>query len=510
MVILGHLIKRSAQLSEKLTLRNLTPLESQEKVLRRLIGRARYTAFGLHYRFDELLYADEVMDTFREQVPMFDYDKIYSEWWHRSLESEPDVTWPGVVPYFALSSGTTGSSSKYIPVTKEMIRSMRRMGLKLYMSLPKFGLPAQMFTKHMLMIGSTANLQDHGDYFVGDLSGINASKPPLWLRSFYKPGTQVAKVSSWDDRVKIIASESHKWDVGFVSGIPSWVQLTLERIIAENKVNNLQELWPDCKVFVSGGINYHPYHHTFQKLFGGSFNVIDTYLASEGFIACQTRPNPELGMTLNLNTGIYLEFVPFNDDYFDEDGQLKPNAKSLHIGEVKEGVDYALLISSVAGAWRYLIGDTVRFTNVELCEIIITGRTKHFLSITGEHLSVGNMIQGITEVERQMNIGINEFTVSAISKNGFFAHRWYIATTHAVDPEQVKNILDQKLCEVNDDYKTERTGAGVLKDIEVHLLDPSVFYEFQRHKGKMNGQSKFPRVLKGSALEEWENYLRNR
>jgi hypothetical protein len=213
-------------------------------------------------------------------------------------------------------------------------------------------------------------------------------------------------------------------------------------------------------------------------------------------------------MKMLLGNGIFYEFVPFNEENFDADGQIRENPTSLSIDLVEEGVDYALILSSCAGAWRYIIGDTVRFTDKARSEIIITGRTKHYLSICGEHLSIDNMNQGIQAVEEELSLGIREFTVSAIESGKFFAHKWYIGCDKPVDKEKLKAVLDDKLKEVNADYKTER--GSVLQDIQIELIPTALFYLYQKLHGKLGGQNKFPRVMKAERFAKWEAFVRDK
>jgi len=233
---------------------------------------------------------------------------------------------------------------------------------------------------------------------------------------------------------------------------------------------------------------------------------MDSYLASEGFIAYQDRPETR-GMRLLLNNGLFFEFIPFNEANFDEDGNLIANPTAFSINEVTEGVDYAIILSSCAGAWRYLIGDTIRFTNMEASEIIITGRTKHFLSICGEHLSIDNMNQAVQAVEAQLNTSIPEFTASAVRAEQFFSHKWYIGSDPLVDAKQVRTVLDEELKRVNDDYRTER--GSVLKDIQVEVIPTHIFYKWHEAQGKIGGQNKFPRVMRGERFSKWEQFVRD-
>lgn len=504
--VTSNLVKSSVSLVQRLEQPWRSATEQQQRVLRALLRRAESTAFGKHYGFRGVQAAEDVIRAFQESTPIHDYDAMFNRWWNRALEGEPDVAWRGMVQYFALSSGTAGAASKYIPVTPEMTRAMRQAALRMFSCLPKYELPAAHYMKDWLMIGGSASLQrlPSGAY-AGDLSGINAGRPPVWVRRYYKPGTAIARLRSWDQRVNAIVQNASKWDVAVLTGIPSWVQLTLEHIIAHYGLSNIHELWPHLKVFVTGGIAFEPYRKSFERLLAEPLIYQDSYLASEGFIAFQSRPGTH-AMRMVLNGGIFFEFVPFNDDNFDESGQLRPLARPLSIEEVQEGVDYALLLSTCAGAWRYLIGDTVRFIDLSRQEIIITGRTKHFLSICGEHLSVDNMNQAVTRVEQELDLPVPEFTVGGVKVGAHFAHHWYIGCdAPLVEASRFAAHLDQALKDVNDDYGAER--SAMLNMPQVTFVPISAFHEWQRERGRLNGQSKIPRVMKGQQLEDWEAFV---
>ncbi|MEN0007057.1 MAG: GH3 auxin-responsive promoter family protein, partial [Bacteroidota bacterium] len=277
-----------------------------------------------------------------------------------------------------------------------------------------------------------------------------------------------------------------------------------ERIMEFYGLDSIHDLWPNLSVYVSGGIAFEPYRKSLEALFKQPLIYQDSYLASEGFIAYQTRPDTS-AMRLILNSGLFYEFVPFNEENFNPDGTLRANPRAYAIGEVEEGVDYALLLSTCAGAWRYLIGDTIRFTDKARSEIIITGRTKHFLSICGEHLSVDNMNQAIHQTEEQLDLNVREFTVAGVRSGTHFAHRWYIGCTTGLSEEQVARTLDQQLCIVNDDYRAERDA--MLQELELRMVPTHIFYEWQRQQGKMNGQSKFPRVMQKEQFAAWEAFV---
>jgi hypothetical protein len=283
----------------------------------------------------------------------------------------------------------------------------------------------------------------------------------------------------------------------------------MERVIKHYNVKTIHDIWPNLSIYVHGGVSFAPYAKTFDKLLGKPLIYIETYLASEGFIAYQSRPDTN-AMQLVLDNGLFFEFVPFNESNFDSDGQIMQNATSYTIDNIEEGKEYALLLSSCAGAWRYLIGDTIKFTSKALSEIVITGRTRHFLNLCGEHLSQENMNRAIQLLEEQLGIPVPEFTVAGIRHDSMFAHKWYLGTTSdlaAIDVQAIRERIDQNLKDLNDDYRVERIAA--IREVIVEVLPLRLFYDYMKLLGKEGGQNKFPRVIKNEKLSHWEAYLNN-
>ena len=509
MAILGTLLKRGIKLRENLEQEYSSPFELQKNVLKDLLITASDTEIGRYYDFSEILghFRKGPKEFYRhfQKIPLHDYNKIYKDWWQLSLKGVKNVCWPGRVKYFALSSGTSESSSKYIPVTKDMTKAIQRTSIRQIISLSKYDLPSKFFEAGILMIGGSTHLNKKGSYFEGDLSGIQAARLPFWFQHFYKPGKKIAKTRKWSSKLEEITRKAPSWDIGIIVCVPAWIQILLEKIIAHHKVKNIHEIWPNLLVYVHGGVSFDPYRKGFEKLLGRPINYIETYLASEGFIAYQSSPRHG-PMKLVMNNGIFYEFVPFNDENFLPTGELAPNAKTVLIDEVEEGKDYALLLSTCAGAWRYLIGDTIKFTSVDEAEIMITGRTKHFLSMCGEHLSVDNMNKAVELVSNEMNIDIKEFSVAGIPHGTLFAHHWFIGTDQKADVVLLRERLDHFLKELNDDYAVERSAA--LKDVHVDVLPVKTFYAWLESKGKSGGQNKFPRVLKNAQLEDWQKFVK--
>jgi hypothetical protein len=493
-------------IAKALRLPQNSPRRQQLRVLKKLLRKARFTQFGQKYRFDEILMGKHPGKKFQELVPTYSYNKIYKEWWHLTLEGKPDVCWPGKIKFYALSSGTSEAASKYIPITNDLLKGNKIVMIKQLLSLRNYvDIPVKSIGKGWLTLGGSTDLQKEAGYYAGDLSGITAKKAPFWFQPFYKPGKKIARQRDWNKKLEEIVAKAPEWDIGFIVGVPAWIQMCMEMIIERYKLNNIHDMWPNLAFFVHGGVSFEPYKKGFQRLLGKPITYIETYLASEGFIAYQDRQYAK-GMRLVTNEHIFLEFVPFDHHNFDADGEMVANPQALMIHEVEEGKDYAILLSTSAGAWRYLIGDTVRFVDKERCEIVITGRTKHFLSLVGEHLSVDNMNKAIQLVSEEMNLCIPEYTVVGEPEGSFFAHHWYVACDDVVSPQLLCEKIDEQLKRINDDYAVERRSA--LKNVYLDVLQEEQFMEFMRLKGKVGGQHKFPRVLKGKMLEDWKKFLK--
>ena len=508
MPLLGSIIKRAYALRNKpieKQLESQDPISAQRNTLKKLIKKAQFTAFGEHYKFSKMLNKGDFEKTFKDTVPVHDYKSMYKRWWYRALNGETYVAWPGKIKYFALSSGTSESSSKYIPVTGDMLRGIRTASIRQLVSTVKYDFPLEFYEKGILMIGGSTHLQYNGRYYEGDLSGITAGNLPFWFQHFYKPGRKISKSSDWSSKLKEMVRKAPDWDIGIIVGVPAWVQILLEKIVQEYNVKSIHDIWPNLSVYVHSGVSFKPYQKSFEKLFSKPMVYNESYLASEGYVAFQNNPNSE-GMELVLRNGIYYEFVPFNDQNFDEEGNLREGPEVVGLEDVEEHKEYALLLSSNAGAWRYLIGDTVKFINKKDCEIIITGRTKHFISICGEHLSQENMNRAIELLEEDMNVEVNEFTVMGVRHGSLFAHKWYLGTNTALNEEEARSRIDEYLKNLNDDYRVERLEA--IKDVYVKVIPTEYFYKYMKLQGKEGSANKFPRVLKNSRIEMWESFLK--
>jgi len=509
MPVIGSIIKNAIDLRGKVPKQRIIkrrPYNVQKRTLKRLLRKAIFTSFGEKYVFSEMLWEKDVITAFQQSVPVCDYNSIFKNWWYRTLTGEPSVCWPGKIKYFALSSGTSEASSKYIPVTSDMLKAIKRTSIRQIFSLGQYDFPNEFFEKGILMLGGSTHLQYNGTYYEGDLSGITTGNIPFWFQHFYKPGKRISKEQNWQTKLDEIVKKAPDWDIGVIVGVPAWLQILLEKIIETYHLNTIHDIWPNLSIFLHGGVSFTPYVKGFEKLLAHPINYIETYLASEGFIAFQNRPDTD-SMQLVLNNGLFFEFVPFNESNFDNAGNIKANPETLTIKDIDEDTEYALLISSCSGAWRYLIGDTIRFTSKERSEIKITGRTKHFLSLCGEHLSVENMNTAVHMLEEEFNMEVREFTVTGIKHQSMFAHKWYLGIDNGFDKELAAEKIDGYLKMLNDDYRVERLEA--IKNVYVEILPSEVFYEWMRQHNKEGAQNKFPRVLKENIFAEWELFIEN-
>ena len=510
MPILGTLLKKGIRIRESIEQEFSSPFELQKQELRKLLITARFTEFGKHYNFKDKLKAfkkredHEFYDKFRQDIPIHNYNDIFNRWWYKSKAGKNNICWPGRVKYFALSSGTSEAASKYIPITRDMRKAVQKTSIRQILTLSKYDLPDKLFNTGILMLGGSTHLSKRGRYFEGDLSGITAAQLPFWFQHFYKPGQKIAKKRDWEDKLDEITRKARDWNIGVIVGVPAWIQILMEKIIDYHKVDTIHDIWPNLTIYVHGGVSFDPYRKGFEALLSKPLIYMETYLASEGFIAFQARPESR-SMKLVMNNGIFYEFVPFNERNFEADGTLKPDAQTFMIDQVEENREYALLLSTCSGNWRYQIGDVIKFTSIEDCELVITGRTKHFLSLCGEHLSVENMNKAIEIVSEELNIHIKEFAVAGIPYHSLFAHHWFVGTDDQVSSDLVKIRLDETLQELNDDYKVERSAA--LKEVFVDVIPAASFYNWMKANGKEGGQNKFPRVLKAEQYANWKNFV---
>ncbi|MDR7130165.1 hypothetical protein J2X69_002513 [Algoriphagus sp. 4150] len=498
MAIIGKLVKAGIDIKAKLQSEEDSPENSQEHQLRELLTQAKNTAFGKYYGFGEILKAEDLITAYRKEVPIFNYDKMHKLWWCRQERLE-DITWPGKPDFFAKSSGTTGNNSKLIPITNDFLASMKSVGASMINSLHEFDFPESLFESEVLMLSSSASLEKNQQGFrEGEISGINVNNFPDWFDIFFRPGKVIASISDWDERVDAIAEQAPSWNIGAIAGIPSWVLLMLRRIIDRHHLSSIHEIWPNFQVYASGGVAFETYREDFEAICSIPITILDTYLASEGFIAYTCTPGT-MAMKLALNHGYFFEFIPFDDRGISDSGELLSEPLVLGINEVNVGEEYVLLLSSCAGAWRYTIGDVIRFESLDPPQIKITGRTKFFLNVVGSQLSEEKMDTAILELAEIMGKTINEYMVAAMKNEaGEYIHQWILVSE--LDSMGLAEKLDKLLKEVNKNYAVARSKA--LKNISVKVISKGQYTNYLSQTNKKGGQTKTPKVMKAEKMAE--------
>ncbi len=502
MPIIGKLIRKTTALSFKRNAKKGIDYRHQLEALRATIERAKSTKFGFVYSFHAILTKTDVVSQYQKMVPIVDYDEFHEKWLKDSIAGAKDHTWKGRIKYYALSSGTTGSPSKRIPVTTEMIRSFQRVSLRQFSILHELNLPEEFYSASILAVGGSTKLTKKSTHIEGDLSGILKKHTSIIAAPFTKPSKKITNLKNWKEKLPLMIEQAPKWNIGIIAGIPSWCILLMEEIVKHYQLNSIHDIWPNLHVYVHGGIYMEPYRERLEKICAQKVELLDTYLASEGYFGYQTSPDRK-GMKLLMNNGIFFEFVPFNSDYFDENGELIHPNKAYTISEVKEGIDYALVITTNAGLWRYLIGDLVRFVDLEAHEIIISGRIKQFLSLCGEHLSLDNINQALMKVAHSKGVAISEYTLFADEDQQL--HHWFVGSDVPFDTNLIMEEIDKELSLLNDDYAYVRNYN--LGKPSLTIVPTSTFYGYLESLGKLGAQNKMPRVLNKVQAEKWLAFI---
>ncbi len=503
MKIIGRLIKKTTEIGFKRINRKQLSYQHQLNTLTELLGKAQHTEFGFFYDFKTLLKSKDSVSKFQSHIPIMDYEEFHTRWLQHTITGKSDCTWPGKIKYFALSSGTTGSPSKRIPVSIEMIRSFQRSSIRQYAILHALDLNEEFFSASGLAVGGSSKLKKIGNRFEGDPSGILKKHTSIFVKPITKPSNSISAIPDWNDKLNAMVEKAPQWNIGIVAGIPSWCIMLMERIIERYKLETIHDIWPNFRVYVHGGVYMDPYVGRLEKICSKEVYLLDTYLASEGYFAFQTSPN-EKGMKLLMNNGIFFEFIPFDSRFFNEEGELISTHKALTVSEVKEGVDYALVISTNAGLWRYLIGDLVRFIDVREHRLIISGRIKQFLSLCGEHLSLDNINQALNMINTPKRLLEPEFTIFVDKTQQL--HHWFVELVdESTNPEVILVALDNQLSALNDDYYSARKYN--LKEPRITCLPKGTIYSYMKSLQKLGAQNKMPRVLNDAQASLWFEFL---
>lgn len=462
------------------------PVAVQREVLQDLVTTAQYTEFGRKYHFTRLF----TLKDFKKNVPIHEYDDL-KPYIHRMMDGEENILWNTPVTWFAKSSGTTSDKSKFIPISQESLQDNHYKASKDLLSNYYKNFPSSdLLTGKGLVIGGSHQISKiNDDIQYGDLSAVLMQNSPFWGQWIRTPELSVALLDEWEEKIEKLARVTAEENVTSLAGVPTWTILLLKRILEIKGKKTIKEVWPNLELYINGGVSFVPYKEQFDKIIGGKINYLEIYNASEGFIAAQVNPDDD-GMLLFTEHGIFYEFMPV-EEYKNE----KP--KTIGLNNVVTGKNYALVMSTTGGLWRYLIGDTVQFTSLNPYKIKITGRLKHYMNAFGEEVIVDNSDQAIARAAEKTNAIVNDYTAAPVyfteDSNG--AHEWLIEFEKEPDDFNVFiTELDTALKNINSDYEAKRHKSIALRLPIVHKLTAGTFTAWLRSKGKLGGQHKVPRL----------------
>lgn len=465
------------------------PFDVQRDVLFNLIESARDTEWGKKYNFKQI----KTYQTFKENVPLTDYSTL-KPYIDRMLNNEQNLLWGSEIMWFAKSSGTMTGKSKFLPVSKEALEDCHYKGGKDLLSLYYNELPDRKLYKgkHLILGGSAEITNLGGDSYFGDLSAIILKNMPWWAEIRRTPSREIALMSDWEEKIEKLAQTTKDRDIYILAGVPSWTLVLCNRILEITGANHLREVWPNLEMFMHGGVSFDPYRDQFKKLIPfDDMHYVETYNASEGFFGIQDDFLNSTDLLLMLDYGVFFEFIPMSDF----DGLNSKTIVSLE--DVEIGKNYALVISTNAGLWRYIIGDTIRFTSAKPYRFKITGRTKSFINAFGEELVVENAEAAISAACVKTNAEVFNYTAAPIymEDNQSGGHQWLIEFTKMPDNVEVfTHILDGELKALNSDYEAKRSGDLTLKMPVVEIASNGLFEAWLKKSNKLGGQHKIPRL----------------
>lgn len=461
------------------------PIETQENTLFNNLSKARNTEYGNLYKFNEI----DNLREFQSRVPLVTYEE-FEPYIEKARRGIADVSWEGKIKWFAKSSGTTNAKSKFIPISDVSLEDCHYSAGKMMFAIYLNNHPdTEIFKNKNLRLGGSSEIYQEYDTLFGDLSAILIDNLPFYAELRNSPNRQISLMSEWESKMKAISAAVIKEDIGCLTGVPSWMLVLLHKILEETGKEKLDEVWPMLEVFFHGGISFKPYKENYEELTHKKLNFYEIYNASEGFFAIQDRSDSK-EMLLLLDNGIFYEFIPM-----DEFGSADP--KVITLEDVEVGKNYAIVITTNGGLWRYIIGDTVKFTSTDPFRIVVTGRTKHFINAFGEELIIENAEEGIRKACEKTQAVIKEFTAAPIfmegNKKG--AHEWIIEFEKKPDSiETFANILDESLQELNSDYEAKRYKNMTLNPLKLNVARENLFFDWMKSRGKLGGQNKVPRL----------------
>ena len=462
------------------------PVAAQRQVLQDLVSAGQYTEFGKKYHFARLFTLTE----FKKRIPIQEYDDIKT-FVNRMMQGEENILWNTPVKWFAKSSGTTSDKSKFIPISDESLTDNHFKAAKDVLTHYYSNFPSSdLLTGKSLVIGGSHQLsQVNEDIQFGDLSAVLMQNSPFWGQWIRTPELSIALLDEWENKIELLAQTTANENVTSLAGVPTWTLILLKRILEIKNKQSISEVWPNLELYVNGGVSFVPYKEQFDKLIGKKINYLEIYNASEGFIAGQINPDDD-GMLLFTEHGIFYEFMPV-----EEYGKEKPHTVGLN--QVVTGKNYALIISTTGGLWRYLIGDTITFTSINPYKIKVSGRLKHYMNAFGEEVIIDNADKAIAVACEKTNALVSDYTAAPVyfSENSNGAHEWLIEFEKAPDNITAFTYeLDNALKEINSDYEAKRYKDIALRLPIIHVLPKGSFNEWLKSKGKLGGQHKVPRL----------------
>lgn len=463
------------------------PVNVQEETLTKLLSKASSTEWGKKYGYEGM----QTIEDFQSSVPLQAYEDV-KPLVDRLRGGEANLLWPGEIKWFAKSSGTTNDKSKFIPVSKEALEECHFRGGKDTMALYTSHHPnTKIFNGKGLTLGGSHSIDNFSNQsYYGDLSAILIENLPWWVDIIRTPKADIALLGKWEEKLAKITEATVKENVTNIAGVPSWNLVLIKHILEQTGKSNLLEVWPNLELFTHGGVSFAPYREQFRKLIpSDKMNYMEAYNASEGFFAIQDDPATD-DMLLMLDYGIFYEFIPMDEFH-------KENPRTLTIGNVEKGKNYAVVISTNSGLWRYIIGDTITFTSLFPHKIKITGRTRHFINAFGEEVIIENAEKALQIACEKTNALIREYTAGPIfmGDNSNGAHEWLIEfEKEPEDLEYFVTLLDHALCSLNSDYEAKRYRNITLRMPVVRKISPGVFFQWMKVKGKLGGQNKVPRL----------------
>jgi hypothetical protein len=470
------------------------PVLSQREVLQELVTAAQYTEFGRKHNFSRLFTVRE----FKQAVPIHEYDDL-KPYIQRIMDGEQNVLWNTPVYWFAKSSGTTSDKSKFIPVSDESLQDCHYKAAKDVLALYyNYHPDSELLTGKGLVIGGSHNIhQVNDETHYGDLSAVLLQNTPFWSQWIRTPELAIALMDEWETKIEKLAESTIQENVTSISGVPTWTLVLIKRILEITGKSSLSEVWPNLELYMHGGVSFTPYREQFQKLIGKPINYLEMYNASEGFFAAQDNPNED-GMLLFTDHGIFMEFMPLEE-------YGKDNPQTIGLPDVEIGKNYALIISTNGGLWRYLVGDTIQFTSLEPYRIKVSGRLKHYINAFGEEVIVDNTDKAIALASERTGAIVNDYTAAPVyfSENDNGAHEWLIEFEK--EPANLDHFvyeLDASLKSINSDYEAKRYKDIALRMPIVHKLQKGIFNAWLKSKGKLGGQHKVPRLSNDRAFIE--------